>query len=347
MSAKPRNEVIDGFRGVAIATVMVYHYGFRWQSALGLSATPAWLQLGALGVQIFFVISGLVIAMTLLRSHDALNFLIRRAARLLPVFWTAGTAIFLILRAVDPLRFAPTVKDWAASLTFMPYELHQDYVDKAFWSLNVEVKFYVLAALCYAALRGRFWMGLVAFALLGSAVHLRTDAYQQMLFLGPYMPFFLWGLALWYSCFDPDRRAAWSCGGAALVSYALHWKFYGYPGVAVWLPHVYLAATIGLLTLLIARAPETPTGPLAWLGRRSYSLYLIHQRLGVTLIALLLGAGLAPWAALATAAVAAIAVAWALYALVELPGQAAILRAFDFRLRDAKPHVLPQEPAKD
>ena len=344
MTAKGRNEVIDGFRGIAIATVMAYHYSYAFQAELGLPASPAWLQLGSLGVQIFFVISGLVITMTLLRSRDAVNFLIRRAARLIPVFWVAGTLIFVVLRLTDPLHFAPTVKDWLASLTFVPFELRQDYVDGAFWSLNIEVKFYLLAALCYVALKRRFWIGLVAFALLGSAIHLVSDAGQRILFLGPYMPFFLVGLGLWFGWFDPDRRAALVCWAAALVTYALHAPFYTFAGLPLWLPHLYLALAIGVLTLLIARAPETPTGPLAWLGRCSYSLYLIHQRLGVTLIALLLAAGLTPWAAVAAAAIVAVAVGWLLYRLVELPGQAAMLKAFDFRLRDPAPHVLPHEP---
>lgn len=344
MSAKRRNEVIDGFRGIGIATVIAYHFCFAWQNELGLEPGSPWLQLGSLGVQIFFVVSGLVITMTLLRSRDAINFAIRRAARLIPVFWVAGTLIFVTLKLYDPLHFAPTARDWLASLTFMPFELRQDYVDGAFWSLNIEIKFYVLAALSYAALRQQFWVGLIGFALLGAVAHQVTDAGQRIVFLGPYMPFFLVGLALWFSFYDPNRLAAWICSGVATFLYVLQVPFYTLPDLPAWLPHIYLALMIGALILLIAFAPETPTGPLAWLGRCSYSVYLIHQRLGVTLIAALLAAGLNPSLAIAIAALAAIATGWLLYRLIELPGQAVLLNMFDFRLRDPAPHVLPEEP---
>lgn len=344
MAVKRRNEVIDGFRGIGIATVMAYHFCFAWQSELGLEPGAPWLRLGALGVEIFFVVSGLVITMTLLRSGNAINFAIRRAARLIPVFWVAGTLIFLVLKVHDPLRFAPNAQDWLASLTFFPLELRQSYVDGAFWSLNVEIKFYVLAALSYALLRQRFWIALVAFALLGAGAHLITDTGQKLVFLGPYMPFFLAGLALWFRFYDSNRLAARVCAGVALFTYALQAPFYTLPDLPVWLPHAYLAVMIGALTLLIAFAPNTSTGPLAWLGRCSYSVYLIHQRLGVTLIAMLVTAGLAPTLSVVIALGVAIVIGWLLYRLVELPGQTLLLNLFEFRLGDRVPPPQPQEP---
>src|SRR5665213_1905063 len=99
-----RNQVIDGFRGVAILSVMAFHYLVRWQYPYSVSSQidlsnnyPTWISIGKCGVDLFFVISGLVITMTILRSRNVGDFATRRFARLYPGFVAAATLIYVLL----------------------------------------------------------------------------------------------------------------------------------------------------------------------------------------------------------------------------------------------------------
>src|SRR4051794_31539154 len=88
---KPRIELIDAFRGVAIIAVMLFHYLFEWRKEIDhLDAVASWASVGALGVELFFVISGLVITMTILGSRSVIDFAVKRVARLYPAFAVAS-----------------------------------------------------------------------------------------------------------------------------------------------------------------------------------------------------------------------------------------------------------------
>jgi len=84
-----RIEELDALRGLAAFAVMLYHYtageGPRLNRAELLVSVP-W---GHFGVQLFFVISGYVILMTVRRVRTAGEFAVSRFARLYPAFWVA------------------------------------------------------------------------------------------------------------------------------------------------------------------------------------------------------------------------------------------------------------------
>src|ERR1700731_2109574 len=104
-----RNNTIDAFRGIAILGVLLFHYLVRWAPPwYGINlygyrrVYPDALVLGALGVYLFFVISGLVITMTVLRSGSALEFVVRRFARLYPAF-LVGICLTLAGPGISPI----------------------------------------------------------------------------------------------------------------------------------------------------------------------------------------------------------------------------------------------------
>ncbi|WP_420839686.1 acyltransferase family protein [Colwellia maritima] len=79
-----RIKYLDSHRGIAILFVVFYHLFSRWSEILpyGNSFTNIVFNQGFLGVQLFFLLSGFVILMTLERTKSFSSFLYKRWLRL-------------------------------------------------------------------------------------------------------------------------------------------------------------------------------------------------------------------------------------------------------------------------
>ena len=139
---------IDGLRGVAIALVLLYHFGL------------AGAVRGFLGVDIFFVISGYLVGGHVLRESAAgqfrlIDFYFRRIIRILPALTAVATtsllAGYFILLPEDLLRLAFSIKAAMQIIANQHFFASQDYfgpgkLDNYFlhsWSLSIEEQFYL------------------------------------------------------------------------------------------------------------------------------------------------------------------------------------------------------------
>src|ERR1041384_763192 len=133
-------------RAFAALAVVYFHI----TSPNGLNLSP---NIGSHGVDMFFVISGFIIAAIGARSPD--RFLVRRFIRIVPFYWTATLAIFA-LSALVPQYFhstRPDVVQLVCSLFFVPRQTSYSGMVPTLllgWSLNYEMYFYVLFALALA-----------------------------------------------------------------------------------------------------------------------------------------------------------------------------------------------------
>jgi len=148
--------VLDGWRGLSILFVLAAHL-----LPLGSKNWQMNMTVGALGMSVFFILSGFLISNFLYKKQNIIDFLIRRLFRILPLAWLY-IVIVLFLKSANEMQ-------WLTHLFFVsnwpPMQLTN--VTSHFWSLCVEVQFYLLVALLVLFFRKK---GLLALPLLCLAV---------------------------------------------------------------------------------------------------------------------------------------------------------------------------------
>jgi len=326
------HDILAG-RGVPYATSGDVH-------ALLLTATPiSLLWAGREAVLLFFVLSGFVLSLGFERPASLrpnwTSYTARRTLRLVPpcAAVVLATALFVVLADPEPL---PGLSAWVNGSWMEPVTagtmlqhallLGGDYpLNNPMWTLHYEWRVSLVFPLLMlvAATGGAVFATVVAggvFLCLAEMKFIGTGALTTLLFL----PHFALGVLLarnrtrLVACVG--RRGGWQWGGLWALCYVLLTFRWLVPagGLVCDLAN---GAGGGLLILLVLAAPRLSRAlevqPFAWLGRVSYSLYLVH--VPVLLAGLHLAPGLPPWLVAACAPVMSIAAAAAVHRLVEAP----------------------------
>lgn len=288
---------IQALRGLAAAYVVVYHSG------LTLTGHPAvdWftanvIKRGHVGVDVFFVISGFIIAWVAVlgRAHPEgpLPFMVRRVFRLAPPYWVMSVVHALLVNPVTPGLMA-------ASLAFLPSEVaHPPYFGYPAlyvgWSLNYEMAFYAaFAAGLWLAGPHAVWVVLAIFAFtmvalpwwrFGAVVADPAYAYPfaspwVAMVANPLVSEFLLGCVLagayarWRERLTRPVALCLLAGGTAWFLASLVWTRPDFSVVGRGLPAgALLAGAVAAEHVGMLRVPRS----LVWLGELSYALYLVH-----------------------------------------------------------------------
>jgi peptidoglycan/LPS O-acetylase OafA/YrhL len=331
---------IDGLRAIAVVSVVLFHAGFTMFSG------------GYVGVDIFFVISGYLIAQMIARDLQAGEFSVwhfyeRRIRRIFPALFVmlavctlACAFIFLPddfrrfgRNSVATALFSSNIGFWLKTGYFDGETYDQPLIHT--WSLAVEEQFYILFPLFLASI---WWLGLrnVRFLLASAAgiSFLATVAVMQYdaaaaFYLTPFRAWELLSGSLLALGVFPRLTKRWQCemataAGLLLITIAAlsYSDVTSFPGVAALLPCVGAALVIHggsdascSLTRLIS------TKPFVGVGLISYSLYLWHWPL-IVLVGYL---AINELSSLQSAALVAVSFMMALisWRYIELPARAA------------------------
>lgn len=358
---------IDLLRFVCALLVIAYHFGSKFaepdpRAAIALAGVPLaalrhpLADAGRIGVDLFFVISGMVIARSALDTRWT-AFLRHRALRLVPGAWLCATTTFAVISMTGG-GDAALAGDWWRSMCFWPIGAQ---IDGPYWTLGVEMSFYLAIATAaggdvrritrigYAigAASTLFWAACLAGALGETAMTSQT----VILLLLPHGCLFALGMAI---ALPPGRGdapvraiAVTVLLAAVAVEASAHvggWRATPAGALALSL----LAAGIASLFAadrLQARlerwiAPATARA----VGLMTYPLYLLHFEIGAVILGRLYRAGMPLALAVALDWAALIALAWTVSRHAEPALRRLLARAFSparVPVRDRRPSASP------
>lgn len=331
---------LDSLRGIAALLVVLLHYttwfGDNYGHPEGLLF---YFPIGIYGVPLFFMISGFVITMTLDRCDGVMDFCVSRFARLYPVYWFAVIVSFLAVVTAGLPGREVSAADAAINLTMCQHFVGIPDVDSIYWTLYIELCFYIIMGLLLALGIARH---AVPALLILVAVNLSGFNYTWLFDIPgwwriePFFPripldllehvhLFLIGVIAF------ESRKAWKWWHPIVLLIGLYDAKHG----NTW-EHVFVIAAIGLIVFAATRWEFRIlcSRPLVLLGAISYSLYLIHANIGFIIIRWGYQMGIAGEITVIVTVALMIALAIGMTYLIERPANRAIRHRYEqFKLR--------------
>lgn len=277
---------LDALRGIAAISVVLFHYTAKYREFFGYTFSSKYdFKYGHFGVELFFIISGFVIWMTITKSKNTFDFIYKRFSRLYPTFWVSVFITALVLSFGTIPKLQTSMRDTLLNLTMFYRSIGgiKD-VDGAYWSLQPELQFYLLIVLIFylkkldkIKLIGIIWMGLTIVE--NYYFHFRgLGRFINLQFSG----LFFAGIIFYKIMINKENTLT----NHLLIALTFI--------VNVFIIKLTFDLTITIIALLVIyfvfylfifqRLKWLNNKFLLYLGTISYALYLVHQNIGYVII---------------------------------------------------------------
>lgn len=192
---------IQAFRGLAALAMMFFH--FRW--LINNEFPNTWDYLfgwGAIGVDLFFIISGFVITLSAQKLDTgvsaSLTFIKSRLKRIMPTYFIILLVVFILSSGMSIFHYSEKLANLVSALTFRPiytsnapFYINDSGVYGVRWTLNYEIYFYLFSSLCLLTKRPLLFLlsffmtalGIIP-VICGQQFSLSSEGYQ---FNNPYL----------------------------------------------------------------------------------------------------------------------------------------------------------------
>ncbi|GAA2877209.1 acyltransferase [Streptosporangium fragile] len=331
---------LDLLRFVAALAVLAFHYFIAFASVWGdrpaelFPAISTLSGLGILGVELFFMISGFVILMSVW-GRSLGSFALSRLVRLFPAYWVsvAATAAVYGLTAATALDPKLGPGGYGVNLTMLQRAFGVADANGVYWSLWVELRFYVLISILVITgvtlNRCLVFMGVW---LLAAGFFTGSESFWVDLVVMPkYAAYFVGGMAFFLMTRFGPKLVLWCLAGisgglavnAALDRVAGRIDKVGYAAMPV--PEWAVVATVVGFYVVMAMVALGWLRWLRWrglvvLGALTYPLYLFHTTAAVLIVPALRDV-LPPALTALVTVVAALAFSYLVYRVAERPVQ--------------------------
>lgn len=293
MKTNSRVNEIDLLRFFAAFAVVFFHYSFRGYAADSMSIMPypllaPYSKYGYLGVHLFFIISGFVILMTAAKG-GVRSFFVSRVVRLYPAFWTCCTVTFVVTVIIGGSSYSASFGQYFVNMTMLSEFFNVKSIDDVYWSLFVEIKFYIFIVILLTIGKINKIQSILIFWILISIILEIFPVYKiKYLLIANWSTYFIAGsifFLIWSNGASMTRIAlvgvSWILAMVQLTR-----------GVARFERHyntdLDTVIVCGIVTLfylamfLISFRKTGFVGRCRWVfvGSLTYPLYLIHQNIG-------------------------------------------------------------------
>ncbi|MFE7608076.1 acyltransferase family protein [Streptomyces celluloflavus] len=351
-----RLAALDGLRLLAALMVVFYHYvalARPWGHATDTIFPTAHraAQYGWLGVEVFFLISGFVICMSVW-GRTLGEFAVSRVSRLFPAYW-AG--ILLTVAVVKTWPEVTSIRGWNAvitSLTMLQGGNNTPNVDPVHWTLFVELKFYLIVAVVVlfgvtyrnCLILCGVWTAAAALAPVLKTPLLTAFAMPQ------YAPFFIAGIAFYLMRRHRPNAVLWAI---VILQLLLAQRYIPYrlatsvgkaaaEALPTWPARVVIITAFALVGAIALGACDRIRWKwLTTAGALTYPLYLIHLNIGMTLIHHFRNRIPAP-VLVASVTALMLLTAWLIHRLIERPLGKWLRDTMRRGIDDVRRHVAPR-----
>ncbi|OYW86473.1 MAG: acyltransferase [Sphingobium sp. 32-64-5] len=331
---------LDALRGIGAIAVVLYHLTVRYPEIFpDVAHVPFSFWPGEYRVLLFFAISGFSIFFSFRRIDGIADFAVNRFARLFPTYWLAILLVLLFEYAGDVDRLKIPLFSTLLNFTMLQaYFLHPE-VDGAYWTLAVELGFYASMIALWRMLGPSMkrlewalipWLGLKWLMLAWPDMPWRLT----MVLVLEFLPFFVIGI-LYYRIWSGERR--WTAQIPYLLATLI--TLYGTDTRDMFLTGC--ALILIFAAMLAGRLRFLGFGPLLWVGRASYPLYLVHENISFVIMLKATERGWNPWLGFWLAIVTVVLLGWLLHRYVELPANRWIMKKWQ-----ARKHAAPVAAAE-
>jgi len=339
-------------RAIAIIAVMIIHLcGIYWVARDTVSAyifapaiegpssrllgwlSPPTVNYGPFGVAIFFLISGFVIPFSLAKSSPV-EFLISRFLRIYPTYLT-GTAVMLLCIWLSShywgKEFAMNAEVLLANLSLVHSNILIKTIDLVNWTLAIEIKFYLISAILYSAIRKANPLPIVFLAV---ATLCFTDWYPVAHSIINFTHFnlsiesikvelmvvcFMFIGTFFYFHFSEKITTIEliSYSSILLLLILMCWTRNSWADQIPSTPQNYIYGLCVFVAAYTLRKHFRPFAPLDFIAKISYPLYITHSLIGYSIIRIAMDKNIPYFAALLIAVSIIIAISYALHITIE------------------------------
>jgi peptidoglycan/LPS O-acetylase OafA/YrhL len=292
ISVPVRYNELDALRGMAALMVIFFHfvlYADRYGSIFILGTT---------GVDLFFMISGFVMLLSIQKITTAKQFIVSRFSRLYPTYWTAVTFTFILIVLECVFRFNKNSYDipkYLGNMTMFQYYLSIPDLDGPYWTMIIEMLFYIVIIMLYQLNALKY---LIPGGILCSITTTILCNYfydfafvKEIIYWFPlilYLPLFLTG-TLFYQLYTKRTQIIYryTCIVVCLLIQISLFKFAGrsnyyisvnqYSSMLIIYYILFALFIHGKLQFIVSSVT-------LFLGKISYALYLIHQHISLVII---------------------------------------------------------------
>lgn len=332
MSNGYRLASLDALRGIAALGVVLYHFTslfavkYNYPELSAIFPVPA-LNIGRYGVELFFIISGFVISMSIENSNDVYRFFVSRFSRLFPTFWAAVCISSVFIWGFND-QFDLVI--FLNNLTMIPNFLGSTNIDGSYWTLTYELFFYIaIAGLFYffrlVPTKTMIFIGLgISLLMIVTATYDIYLGYKiKALLLIPHIHLFLAGF-LFYKLWKPERLQPIQVWAVYLLLFALalvQWLLVGSDFSRHNITSSVMVTVFFIVMILVIKGRLTFLNHriLVYFGSISYSLYLIHQEVGYIFINKLISLTGSYWLSMPLSLACVILIADLMYRYIETP----------------------------
>lgn len=340
-----RFEELDALRGIAAIVVLLHHFLYVYSQRYGYDSFNFFQgvdisnSLGRYGVELFFMISGFVISMSLENKRGIRYFFISRFSRLFPTFWFCLFFTISFKLIFDPFANF-TLSNIVANVTMIPLFFWEKPVDGSYWTLMYELFFYSIIAIAYKVTH-KHYLILLSFLILAGVILLFSgvtprETRTAYFLLIPHGQLFLAGVMfyqLWLSNVKGDKCGLLKSSLVAILFIQWSLSFIGTDRLNFVSSAMITLFFATFLLMINGKLRFIANSALTWAGTISYSLYLIHQEVGYIVIQKLIRHSVNEVFAIVLAIIFVFFLSFIINRLVEKPSNRWFKMKLDFLLR--------------